>query len=347
MKPGRIIRVQAFFIICFFVLISGCSPGSGDGVKADGDGGGSETSEDPVLYIGMMVHLEGYDLTVHSIYNEYKSSILALGDIFTEYGAKLTLEAKEPVAACDRRNDNFLKILEDKGHGIGVHADAGGVPKEGDTWETMSRTMKMMKAKLEKQKVSVRHVSGYCSPLDWVRAVSDAGYSFVSGGVTWCLMSLPEDQIPSQYLSCSNPAECHDPYPVSLRERLHAWTIKKGKPWTENHADGELVFIPTAIESLPYLSEKAENPYFQGKPNFDDEDIDRYIEQLEKALTQLDSQQPNFAYVGWSYGTRMPEAFARKWLSAVEPYVETGQVEWKTIPEMYDIYVQRRDSGSR
>ncbi len=28
------------------------------------------------------------------------------------------------------------------------------------------------------------------------------------------------------------------------------------------------------------------------------------------------------------------------WLQRIDTYVKAGQVEWKTLPEMYDAYVQ-------
>ncbi len=305
--------------------------------------GADAAQKDPPLYIGLMVHLEGYNLDNEAVYQNYKTNIIALADIFDAYGARLTLEAKEPVTACEMRQDYFFKELEDQGHAVGVHADAGGVPGTGETWRDMAVLIENMKQTLAKQGVTVRHVSGFCSPLDWPRAVMEAGYAFVTGGVTWCLMSLPAELIPEAYKSCENPADCHSPYPTTLSDRLHAWTIKQGEPWTEHHDDGKLVMIPSAIEGLPYISEKKADPDYQGNPQFDEDDITYYIEIIEEALDQLDPYQPNFAYVGWSYGTRMPEWFARQWLMAIEPYVESGRVEWKTIPEMYDIYQNWRN----
>ena len=37
-----------------------------------------------------------------------------------------------------------------------------------------------------------------------------------------------------------------------------------------------------------------------------------------------------------------------QWLKMVDKYVDSGQVQWQTIPEMYDDYVQWEiDSGRR
>ncbi len=301
--------------------------------------GCDKSDSEPVLYIGLMVHLEGWNLREDAAYDSYKEKILALADIFDEYGAALTLELKEPVTACEIRGDYYFKQLEERGHGIGVHADAGGTAKPGETWQDMSLSMASMKNTLEKQGVTVRHVSGYCSPLDWVRAVLEAGYSFVTGGVTYCLLSLPQEEIPEPYSDCETPAECHDPYPLTIEDRIHAWTIKKGEPWIEDRKAGELVYIAAATDGLPYLSGED-----SGAPEFTGDDVDVYLEKLEYALNHLDSEQPNFFYVGWSFGTEMPESFARQWLGAIQQYADEGRVQWKTIPEMYDIYVEWRDS---
>ncbi len=43
-------------------------------------------------------------------------------------------------------------------------------------------------------------------------------------------------------------------------------------------------------------------------------------------------------YVSTSLGGKLDLAILEQWLLAIEPYVESGQVQWNTLPEMYDAY---------
>ena len=311
---------------------------------ADSDSDSGSDADAPVLHLGVMVHLEGHDVSAPAAYEDYKQQIFDTADIFEAHDAVLTWEVKEQIHACEALDDPFFAELEQRGHGVGVHADAGGVPAPGETWQDLSDTLFVLKSKLEGQGVSVRHVSGYCSPLDWVRAVVEAEYGFVTGGVAYCLMCLPEDQIPAPYADCANPAECHDPYPTAMIDRMHPWTMRVGEPWIEDHADGELVYLPAAVEGLPYLAE-IENGEDTADVEFASDDVEVYLEKLQEALANLDPDRVNFFYAAWSFGKAMPESFAEEWLSAIDPYVEAGRVEWKTLPEMYDIFVEWRDAN--
>jgi hypothetical protein len=55
-------------------------------------------------------------------------------------------------------------------------------------------------------------------------------------------------------------------------------------------------------------------------------------------------------YVWWSIGEQiLDKALVEEWLQALEPYLASGQVEWKTLPEMYDAYqhwMQYHSEGS-
>lgn len=49
----------------------------------------------------------------------------------------------------------------------------------------------------------------------------------------------------------------------------------------------------------------------------------------------------NIYYVWWSIGEQiLDKALVEKWLQAVKPYLASGQVEWKNLPEMYEAYRQ-------
>ncbi|MHB8896354.1 MAG: hypothetical protein ACYC99_14405, partial [Candidatus Geothermincolia bacterium] len=80
------------------------------------------------LLLGVMVHVEGWrnEARDQQAFQQHAGMIRQYAAIFEKYGLRLTFEASpEFTQACARWNDNVLKELSDKGHGIGVHADLG------------------------------------------------------------------------------------------------------------------------------------------------------------------------------------------------------------------------------
>jgi hypothetical protein len=149
--------------------------------------------------------------------------------LFEKYGAKLTLESKELTDGILRWGDNVLLEMEQRGHGIGVHADIGG--QRNYDCRRFADDLRARKEQLESLGVTVRHVSGICSHCDWVTAAADAGYLFTTGQVAYCVMSLPPEQHPPEYCDCPSPAACHDPFPTDLADRLHPWRMRSGADW--------------------------------------------------------------------------------------------------------------------
>ena len=86
---------------------------------------------DGVLFIGLMVHLEGWkdETTNQERFRMHAAQLRRYAALFEKYGAKLTLEASpEFVQGCINWGDNVLKEMHDRGHGVGVHADLSGGP---------------------------------------------------------------------------------------------------------------------------------------------------------------------------------------------------------------------------
>lgn len=45
--------------------------------------------------------------------------------------------------------------------------------------------------------------------------------------------------------------------------------------------------------------------------------------------------------VWWSLGEQfLDRDLLEEWLGRIQPYVQAGQVKWRTLPEMYEAYVQ-------
>ncbi len=115
------IKKSYFFIIFFVPALSVCITGF-SGCDPDKGDDGTDT-EKPVLYVSLMVHLEGHRLDTLEKHNDYKNRVLAYADLFDRHSARITWEVKEPIETCLAYNDYYFKGLEDRGHGIGVHAE--------------------------------------------------------------------------------------------------------------------------------------------------------------------------------------------------------------------------------
>jgi len=306
---------------------------------------GSDTTagEAGPVYLGIMVHLEGWqdELFNEEMFNKHAGLIRKYASLFETYGAKLTWESKEITDASIQWGDNVLKEMEERGHGIGVHADLGG--QLDYNCDMFDRELHIRKETLESLGVTVRHASGVVSHCDWVTAMVDAGYNFTTGMVAYGVMSLPEAMRPEKFRNCSSPYACHDTFPEALADRIHPWRMHSGFDWIRHDPDGKLVLLP-ASNGLACFSESAAGT--ECEQEFTLEDIDLFFEELDEAVALRDPNQINMYYVGWSLGKALDTELMKEWLQRNVPYVEAGLVEWKTLPEMYDAYIAWEVEGS-
>lgn len=290
-----------------------------------------------VLYYGIMVHLEGWDDARNRVsFEKHAELVRRYAALFEKYGARLTYESKEFTDGCSAWGDNVLKEMEQRGHGIGVHADVGG-EKDIDC-ATITPLLSDRKQTLESLGVRVRHASGIVSACDWVTSAADAGFLFTTGTVSYALMSLREDLRPAGFAGCAGPAACHQAYPFDLAGRLHPWRMNSGLDWILPSADGRLVILPSG-GGLTCAAEEAGSDSSYTKCEFNAADIDAVIAELEKALSLVDAGRINTYYVSWSLGKELDDALLEDFLRRVKPFVDDGRVQWKTLPEMYDLYV--------
>lgn len=316
--------------------------GSSDGGPQREDAGADGGNLPPAhpLQLGLMVHLEGWRLDNERTYQRYVTGIEELGALFDSYGAKLTLETRIMASACAEFGDGdgcILADLEARGHGIGVHADIGGNPRPGYTLERFSADLVGMKEEMETQGLTVRHASGVCSAMDWVTAVHDAELLFATGIVEYCALSLSDGLLPDELKGCPSPSECHGPFPISIAERLHPWRARSGSEWTLGGPDGPLVII-SAVAGLVHLYEELGGGE-PGAGEFDRRDVDTFVTVLDEALRLQRPDRPAVFYLGLSIGELPDQELMEAWLQAAQPYVDAGQVEWATLPEMYDTFV--------
>jgi hypothetical protein len=314
------------------------SPESSSNCPSDcAETGPSAGSSGTVLYYGVMVHLEGWnDRENRMQFTRHAELVRRYAYLFERYGAKLTLESKEFTDGCIAWGDNALKEMEDRGHGIGVHADIGG--ERDMRCEEFAPLLRERKQTLESLGVRVRHVSGIVSTCDWVTAAADAGFLFTTGTVAYALMSLPVELRPTGFTDCLSPSKCHQSYPFDLEGQMHPWRMSSGKDWIYHSADGPLVILPSG-GGLPCAAEEAGWTGSYTKCEFAAQDIDAIVASLEQALALVDASKVNIYYLSWSIGQELDESLLENFLQRLKPFVDDGRVQWKTLPEMYDLYI--------
>jgi hypothetical protein len=279
-----------------------------------------------VLYLGLMIHLEGWgDDKNEAKFDQHVQIVREWADIFETHGAKLTLESKELTDGSITWGDNVLLEMQQRGHGIGVHADIGG--QQNYKCQRFADDLQAEKEQLESLGVTVRHLSGNTSHCDWVTASTDAGFLFTTGIVSYSVMSMPEEMRPPEYRDCKTPSECHDVIPADLADRIHPWRANSGLDWLTHDPSGRMVI----------LAESGEMPTNM-------EAIDTFIVELEEAIALSEPGKVNIYYVGKSIGSNIDALVLEAWLQRIQPYIQSGQVQWATLPEMYDAYVQWEQS---
>ncbi|MBU0531725.1 MAG: hypothetical protein ABIG32_02660 [Candidatus Uhrbacteria bacterium] len=301
-----------------------------------------------VVHLSLMVHLEGWDeeVTDQDKFNGHVKAVETLAAKFEEYGAVATFEASpEFFQAVENWDSDILNDLYARGHGIGLHADVGGnIRTEGLTQEGMVDTLREMREQAEAVTgLDIRHVSGICSELDWVEAAIDAGYEFTTGGVAYCVMSMPQKARPEEYKMCKNPGMCHGVWPATVAERLNPWRASSADNWLKEDPKGELVlFIPDGVfVSLYEEFESLEGTDDAGHGDLNSNDVEAFVNILDEALVVATNDKLNKLYFGWSIGSQVnvSSPVLDEWFEAVEPYLTTGRVDWMNIPDMYDAYV--------
>ena len=289
-----------------------------------------------VVYLGVMVPLEGWeDDKNQARFQAHVAQIRNAAELFERYGGKLTLESKEVTDGILRWGDNVLLEMEQRGHGVGVHADLGGSMQ--DDCADLAPALRTERLQLESLGVRVRHVSGNLSHCDWIAATIDAGYSFTTGIVAYGVMSMPAADRPPEYRNCKSPAACHDVFPPELEDRLHPWRPASGSDWLTHDPNSKLVIL--ASDGGIACAQEGAGQQEGQSCTFDQADIPALTQALGQALALATPDQVNILYFSWSLGSPLDPALLEAWLKAVEPYVQAGRVQWRTLPEMYDAYV--------
>ncbi len=306
----------------------------------------TDPEEQGILYFGLMVHLEGWrnEIENEDAFLVHMGAARQLAEIFENNGARVTFEASpETIEACGVW-ENVLLEFQNRGHGIGVHADRGYSQNPNYNLNLFTIEIAEMKTEAELLGLTIQHVSGTCSEFDWAKASIDAGYEFTTGGVGFCAMSMPAELRPGEYKSCPSPGECHGNMPLEMENRIYPWRVNSALgDWTVNDPGGELVILSSdgGIKNLYEASLGSDASHEEMV--YSDEDIQVLVEKIEEALSYVDPDQVNQIYFSLSIGTsEIDPAFYDRMFSALKPYIDDGKLAYKTLNEVYLEYINKQ-----
>jgi hypothetical protein len=296
-------------------------------------------TNDEKLNLALMIHIEGFknEANDRDLFMMHAEKVEEMATILEEYGAKGTFEfSPEFIEGAINWNSNIIQELHDRGHGVGVHADAGFSVKGDYTYEVFVDQLTDMKTNIDSLvDFEVLHVSGICSKLDWVKAALESGFKFTTGNVGYCAMSMPENLRPEKFKSCGAPSDCHGAIPEDLLEGIKPFKADSAENWLGSN-EGKLVIF-NARNTIYAQYEESIGDTKGGSGEFTREDLENSYEDIDLAFENLDGST-QLLYYGWSIGDLQlhDEEVLREWLSDIENnYVLTGKVEWKTIPKVY------------
>jgi hypothetical protein len=358
------------------MLLGGCGDGGQESKGQEGGINQADTASEKgvlgardkshdgegVLYVGIAVHLEGWkgEAEHEQKFRNHAALLREYAAMFERHGARLTLEAgSEFVRACQRWGDDVLLELQQRGHGIGIHADLGG--KGGMTQDDLVEGLRSQVRAAQSLGCEIRHASGISSELDWVKVAEEAGLAFVDCVVEYALKSIPPKDLPEEYRWVSRadqgPSELHGPAPSDFEDRVYPWKVDSARNWLWEDPDGKIVILDSeGASTLPNLAEEAENAEASGgqsggkgkaggygaseKRSFDRSDVEEFMSRARKAQAYTSSDRATIFYVTWSLGQALDPGVLEELLVSMDAFTETGRVQWKTLPEAYDAYVR-------
>lgn len=295
------------------------------------------------LFLGLMVHLEGWmdEMDHEEKFQKHMGEALELAEIFEKYNARVTFEASPETIEANAVWENLLLELQERGHGIGVHADRGYYQNPNYNLAIFTAEIRKMKQDAEALGLIIEHVSGICSDLDWAKAAIDAGYVFTTGGVGYCALSMPEELRPEIYQDCPNPAQCHGNMPLEMADRIHPWRIDSAAgDWTGHDPAGRLVNLASDSGIKNLYEETQDSGSTHGDMEYTQEDIDVLVSKVEEALLVAKPDQVNQIYFSLSIGAvDVDERFYESMFKALQPFVDAGQLEYKSLNEVYHLYL--------
>ena len=240
--------VAVALLVASISLLGGCGAGGQESKGQEGGSNNTDTASEKgvlgardkshdgqgVLYVGIAIHLEGWkgEAEQEQKFRNHAALLREYAAMFERHGARLTLEAgPEFVSACRRWGDDVLLELQDRGHGIGIHADLGGNGRM--TQDDLVGGLRSQVQSAQSLGCEIRSASGISSELDWVKAAEEAGLAFVDGVVEYAVKSIPPKDLPEEYRWVSQadqgPSELHGPAPYDFEDRIYPWKVDSAR----------------------------------------------------------------------------------------------------------------------
>jgi hypothetical protein len=294
---------------------------------------------DPLMF-NLSIHVEGYqteDDNTPEGQMQFEAHLAALtaladaadgGDGVDEGDASLTFElSPDFVRATTTWGSDFIPAMDARGHAIGVHADLGGTGLVDTSVFTLE--LVAMREAIEAQGVDVVHVSGICSPSEWVEAAIAAEFAASTGLVEFCLSSYP-DSFP---LPCGDRAsECHGAAVTDWEHKIHPWHTSSSADWlTDDPARDLLLVAGESGTAFACLGETAAG--IDCNTETDPTDVEALRTIIQDYVDHRESGRTNVLSMAWSIGRPPTAGFADELFAMVAGFA-ADDVQWSTMPEI-------------
>lgn len=293
----------------------------------------------PPVYFGMMIHLEDDwdDNTNVANFNNHALQLRMAVEFVKPYGAKFTAECAIPFAeGCTNWGDNVLQSLIDSTMGVGSHSDKSS---------NYAYTKLLVDGLVGTSEN--RGVSGGWGGMDavlpnnWADSANNVGLLYLNAPVYFCYLQIPQNERPD---SVSNTVILdslyHSPAPKDFNERVHPHRINSAFTW---HIDttGPVVFLTGSLGEISSIAEGRENCY----PTciLDSADVDTILAYVNQAVNIAQTTNKfTVVYMHTPLYTYLPDTkhIYQYLFESLAPLVTAGDLEYKTMGEIYDSFIQ-------
>lgn len=304
---------------------------------------GSEHERAPINF-AVMMHLEGETSFNPSFYQQYNTKLQEAIDLYSDYGAKITVESElSYINAADTYGNGLLSYALQHGHGVGSHCDMSSNINS-YTEEVSEYTTR--KNAIDQVVGSSNNLgcSGGWSKTNWAQAAFEAGFSYLSAPVMLSYLAVPyahrpiNSQTGQPYTDDEiNNVYYHDPVPIDSSDRFYPRMLKDTQDLDD---DGEgIVLLTGSLGEISSLYEGRKNCF----PNctLSEDDTDYIISEIKNFYNSKDESKHSLIYIHFPHSTIKSDAdleIIETWLGKMQELQDQGIIEWKTMKESYEEY---------
>ena len=306
------------------------------------------------IYLTSMTHMEGDSNDFESREAFFDNVILLARamDLADEWDAILSIESEVPFARANARwGVNFMRMIRNRGHGVGTHCDVG----YGDG----RMSQEEYEAELTFNKTLVDDLvgegnntgcSGAGGDLDWVEGLANAGFEYVNGVVGMHYLPMEDSERPDGYTNGAiyTGGLHHAQVPVDLLDRTYLRTLADVDDLEHDETGGILVLSSGGLGKLQGI---AEGNYVSiaadYEPGVDAElaldDVDALVDLIRWIDTHRDRSR--FSKISimshatdWSVSNRLVMTYFLQEMQALQ---DEGVIEWASEKQVVDAYLGR------